>query len=163
MELAEACPDEFIQACKTNSWKMLHSDLARIFTGDYFLDNQKCEILQMYEGCVSDAAVAKAAATFFTKKNYKKFSTTVLEGVFPYLAQSDLQVLILQRLDPDVANVKIMLSKMKEPYNAILDVKSREKLSTTALNKSFIQFLVGKGLIAEKKCGADGDTKKADS
>lgn len=163
MELAEACPDEFIQACKTNSWKMLHSDLARIFTGDYFLDNQKCEILQMYEGCVSDAAVAKAAATFFTKKNYKKFSTTVLEGVFPYLAQSDLQVLILQRLDPDVANVKIMLSKMKEPYNAILDVKSREKLSTTALNKSFIQFLVGKGLIAEKKGGADGDTKKADS
>ena len=163
MELAEACPDEFIQACKTNSWKMLHSDLARIFTGDYFLDNQKCEILQMYEGCVSDAAVAKAAATFFTKKNYKKFSTTVLEGVFPYLAQSDLQVLILQRLDPDVANVKIMLSKMKEPYNAILDVKSREKLSTTALNKSFIQFLVGKGLIAEKKGGADVDTKKADS
>lgn len=163
MELAEACPDEFIQACKTNSWKMLHSDLARIFTGDYFLDNQKCEILQMYEGCVSDAAVAKAAATFFTKKNYKKFSTTVLEGVFPYLAQSDLQVLILQRLDPDVANVKTMLSKMKEPYNAILDVKSREKLSTTALNKSFIQFLVGKGLIAEKKGGADGDTKKADS
>ena len=163
VELAEAYPNEFIQACKTNSWEMLNSDLARIFTGDHFLDSQKCEILQMYEGCVSDEVVARAAASFITKKNYKKFSTTVLEGVFPYLAQSDLQVLILQRLDPDVAKVKTMLSKMKESYNAILDVKSREKLSLTALNKPFIQFLVDKGLITETKNGADGEAKKADS
>ena len=162
MELAEACPDEFVQACKTNSLKLLQKDLIRIFTSNRFLDDQKCDVLHKFEECVSNAAVAKAVATFLAETNYTKFSTTVLECVFPYLAQSDLQVLILQRLDPDAAKVKTVLSKMKEPYNTILDAKSREKLSPTALNKSFIQFLVGKGLIAEKKGGADGDAKKAD-
>ena len=104
---------------------------------------------------MSDAKVVKAVAAFLTKHNYKKFSTTVLEGVFPYLAQSDLQVLILQRLDPDVAKIKVMISKMKGPYNSVLDEKSRKELSSTALNKSFIRFLIDKGLIAGKINGAD--------
>ena len=150
MEMAEAYPSEFVQACKIYTWKMNKKDLARIFTCDRFSDNQKCEILQMYEGCVSDVSIAKAAATFLTKRNYKKFSTTVLEGVFPYLVQSDLQVVILQRLDPDAAKVKSMISKMKEPYNLVLDEKSRKELSSTALNKSFKRFLAGKGLITDK-------------
>ena len=159
MELAEAFPDEFIQACKTNSWEMLHKDLVRIFTGDRFSDNQKCEMLRMYEAGVSDATVAKAAATFLTKGNYKKFSTTVLEGVFQHIAQPELQVLILQRLDPDAAKVKTMIPKMKEPYNRVLDEKSRKELSSNALNKSFVKFLIGKGLMAGKINGADGDAK----
>ena len=159
IELVEAYPHEFIQACKINSWEMLPKDLSRIFTSEKFLDNQKCEMLQMNEGCISDDTVAMAAATFLTKKNYKKFSTTVLESLFPHLAQSDLQVLILQRLDPDIAKVKIMLSRMKEPYNTVLDETSRKNLSSTALNNSFIKFLVGKGLIADKKSGAIGDNK----
>lgn len=162
MALAEACPDEFVQACKTNSLKIIQKDLIRIFTGNRFLDEEKCAVLQMYEESLSNAAVAKAVATFLTETNYAKFSTTVLECVFPYLAQSDLQILILQRLDPDATKIKAMLLKMKEPYNTILDVKSRERLSLTALNKSFIHFLVGKGLIAEKEGSADGDTKEAD-
>lgn len=86
-----------------------------------------------------------------TKGNYKKFSTTVLEGVFQHLAQPELQVLILQRLDPDAAKVKAMIPKMKEPYNNVLDEKRRKELSSTALNKSFKRFLSGKGLIADKK------------
>ena len=151
MELAEAFPDEFIQACKTNTWKMSNKELVRIFTGNRFTDNQKCEMLRMYEGGVSDATVAKAAATFLTKGNYKKFSTTVLEGVFQHLAQPELQVLILQRLDPDAAKVKAMIPKMKEPYNNVLDEKRRKELPSTALNKSFKRFLTGKGLIADKK------------
>lgn len=151
MELAEAFPNEFIHACKTNTWKMSNKELVRIFTGNRFTDNQKCEMLRMYEGGVSDAAVAKAAATFLTKGNYKKFSTTVLEGVFQHLAQPELQVLILQRLDPDVAKVKAMIPKMKEPYNNVLDEKRRKELPSTALNKSFKRFLAGKGLIADKK------------
>lgn len=151
MELAEAFPNEFIHACKTNTWKMSNKELVRIFTGNRFTDNQKCEMLRMYEGGVSDAAVAKAAATFLTKGNYKKFSTTVLEGVFQHLAQPELQVLILQRLDPDVAKVKAMIPKMKEPYNNVLDEKHRKELPSTALNKSFKRFLAGKGLIADKK------------
>ena len=163
MELAEACPDEFVQAYKANSLKMLQKDLIRIFTSNRLSDDQKCEVLQKSEECVSNAAVAKSAATFLAETNYAKFSTAVLERVFPHLAQTDLQVLILLRLDPDAAKVKTMLSKMKEPYNTILYVKSREKLSLTALNKSFIQFLVDKGLITETKNGADGEAKKADS
>lgn len=151
MELAEAFPSEFIQACRTNSWEMLHKDLARIFTGDRFSDNQKCDMLKMYEGCVSKALVATAVATFLTKVNYRKFSTTVLEGVFPHIVQPELQVLILQRLDPDAAKVKAMIPKMKEPYNHVLDEKSRKGLSSTALNRSFKRFLVGKGLITDKK------------
>ncbi len=151
MELAEAFPDEFIQACKTNTWKMSNKELVRIFTGNRFTDNQKCEMLRMYEGGVSDATVVKAAATFLTKGNYKKFSTTVLEGVFQHLAQPELQVLILQRLDPDAAKVKTMIPKMKEPYNNVLDEKRRKELPSTALNKSFKRFLAGKGLIADKK------------
>lgn len=151
MELAEAFPDEFIQACKTNTWKMSNKELVRIFTGNRFTDNQKCEMLRMYEGGVSDATVAKAAATFLTKGTYKKFSTTVLEGVFQHLAQPELQVLILQRLDPDAAKVKAMIPKMKEPYNNVLDEKRRKELPSTALNKSFKRFLAGKGLIADKK------------
>ena len=155
MELAEAFPSEFIQACRTNSWEMLHKDLARIFTGDRFSDNQKCDMLKMYEGCVSKALVATAVATFLTKVNYRKFSTTVLEGVFPHIVQPELQVLILQRLDPDVAKIKVMISKMKGPYNSVLDEKSRKELSSTALNKSFIRFLIDKGLIAGKINGTD--------
>ena len=151
MELVEAYPDEFIQACKTNTWKLPNKELVRIFTGDRFSDNQKCEMLRMHEGCVSDVAVAKAAATFLTKGNYKKFSTTVLEGVFQHLAQPELQVLILQRLDPDAAKVKAMIPKMKEPYNNVLDEKRRKELPSTALNKSFKRFLISKGLIADKK------------
>ncbi len=151
MELAEAYPSEFVQACKIYTWKMNKKDLTRIFTGDRFSDNQKCDILQMYEECVSDVPVANAAATFLTKRNYKKFSTTLLEGVFPYLTQSDLQVLILQQLDPDATKVKAMLSKIKEPYNNVLDEKRRKELPSTALNKSFKRFLAGKGLIADKK------------
>lgn len=159
MELAEAFPSEFIQACKTNSWEMLHKDLVRIFTGDRFSDNQKCEMLRMYDGCVSKVSVAVAAATLLTKVNYRKFSTTVLEGVFPHLAQPELQVLIVQRLDPDAEKVKAMISKMKEPYNRVLDEKSRKELSSNALNKSFVKFLIGKGLMAGKINGADGDAK----
>ena len=159
VELAEAYPNEFIQACKINSWEMHHKDLIRIFAGDRFAENQKCEILQMYEGCVSDVTVAKAAATFMTKKNYKKFSSKVLEGVFQYLAQCDLQALILMRLNPDAAKVKAMLSKMKEPYNTVLDEKKREMLSSTALNKSVIQFLIGKGLIVDTKKDTGGALK----
>ena len=155
MELAEAFPSEFIQACRTNAWEMLHKDLARIFTGDRFSDNQKCDMLKMYEGCVSKALVATAVATFLTKVNYRKFSTTVLEGVFPHIVHPELQVLILQRLDPDVAKIKVMISKMKGPYNSVLDEKSRKELSSTALNKSFIRFLIDKGLIAGKINGAD--------
>ena len=151
MELAEAFPSEFIQACKTNSWEMLNKDLVRIFTGDRFSDNQKCEMLKMYEGCVSNTTVVKAAATFLTRGNYRRFSTTVLEGVFPYLVQPELQVLIMQRLDPDAAKVKAMIPKMKEPYNNVLDEKRRKELPSTALNKSFKRFLIGKGLIADKK------------
>jgi hypothetical protein len=155
MELAEACQSEFIQACKTYAWKMSNNDLTRIFTGDRFSDSQKCVILKMHEGNVSDATVAKATATFLTKGNYKKFSTTVLEGVFPHLMQPELQVLILQRLDLDSVKVKAMITKMKEPYNSVLDEKSRKELSSNALNKSFINFLIGKGLIAGKINGTD--------
>lgn len=64
MELAEAFPDEFIQACKTNTWKMSNKELVRIFTGNRFTDNQKCEMLRMYEGGVSDATVAKEQQHF---------------------------------------------------------------------------------------------------
>lgn len=159
MELAEAFPSEFIQACKTNSWEMLNKDLVRIFTGDRFSDNQKCEMLKMYEGCESKASVAAAVATFLTKVNYRKFSTTVLEGVFPHIVQPELQVLILQRLDPDVAKVKAMIPKMKEPYNSVLDEKIRKELPSNALNKSFIKFLMGKGFIADKISGVGGDAK----
>ncbi len=151
MELAEAFPSEFIQACKTNSWEMLNKDLVRIFTGDRFSDNQKCEMLKMYEGCESKASVAAAVATFLTKVNYRKFSTTVLEGVFPHIVQPELQVLILMKLDPDAAKIKDMIPKMKGPYNNFLDEKSRKELSSNALNKSFKRFLVGKGLITDKK------------
>ena len=151
MELAEAFPSEFIQACKTNSWEMLNKDLVRIFTGDRFSDNQKCEMLKMYEGCESKASVAAAVATFLTKVNYRKFSTTVLEGVFPHIVQPELQVLILMKLDPDAAKIKAMIPKMKGPYNNFLDEKSRKELSSNALNKSFKRFLVGKGLITDKK------------
>lgn len=159
MELVEAYPDKFIQACKTNTCEMLHKDLIRIFTGDRFSDNQKCEMLKMYEGCVSDVTVAKAAATFLTKGNYKKFSTTVLEGVFQHIAQSELQVLLLQRLDPDAAKVKTMIPKMKEPYNNVLDEKRRKELPSTALNKSFIRFLIGKGLIVGSRSHIGGEAK----
>lgn len=159
MELAEAFPDEFIQACKTNTWKMSNKELVRIFTGNRFTDNQKCEMLRMYEGGVSDATVAKAAATFLTKGNYKKFSTTVLEGVFQHLAQPELQVLILQRLDPDAAKVKTMIPKMKEPYNNVLDEKRRKEFPSTALNKSFIRFLIGKGLIVGSRSHIGGEAK----
>ena len=155
MELAEACQSEFIQACKTHAWKMSNNDLTRIFTGDRFSDSQKCVILKMHEGNVSDATVAKATATFLTKGNYKKFSTMVLEGVFPHLMQPELQVLILQSLDLDSVKVKAMIAKMKEPYNSVLDEKSRKELSSNALNKSFINFLIGKGLIAGKINGTD--------
>lgn len=151
MELVEACPSEFIQACKTHAWKMSNKDLTRIFSGDRFLDSQKCEMLKLYEGHVSDASVAKAAATFLTEGNYIKFSTTVLESVFPHLAQPELQVWILMKLDPDAAKIKAMIPKMKGPYNNFLDEKSRKELSSNALNKSFKRFLVGKGLITDKK------------
>ena len=123
----------------------------RIFTGDRFSDNQKCEMLKMYEGCESKASVAAAVATFLTKVNYRKFSTTVLEGVFPHIVQPELQVLILMKLDPDAAKIKAMIPKMKGPYNNFLDEKSRKELSSNALNKSFKRFLVGKGLITDKK------------
>lgn len=151
MELAEACQSEFIQACKTHVWKMSNNDLTRIFSGDRFLDSQKCEMLKLYEGHVSDASVAKAAATFLTEGNYIKFSTTVLESVFPHLAQPELQVLILMKLDLDAAKIKAMIPKMKGPYNNFLDEKRRKELSSNALNKSFKRFLVGKGLITDKK------------
>ena len=160
MELAEAYPSEFIQACKTNSWEMLCKDLARIFTSERFSDGQKCDVAQMYESGVSDTSVAKAVAAFLTKRNYKKMSEIVLEGVFPYLAQSDLQALILQRLNPASEKVKEMIPKMKTPYNAIFDDKCREQLPSTALNKSFVQFLIGKGLIAEKTTPGDNGNAK---
>lgn len=161
MELAEAYPSEFIQACKTNSWEMLCKDLARIFTSERFSDGQKCDVAQMYESGVSDTSVAKAVAAFLTKRNYKKMSEIVLEGVFPYLAQSDLQALILQRLNPASEKVKEMIPKMKTPYNAIFDDKCRAQLPSTALNKSFVQFLIGKGLIAVKTTlGDNGNAKE---
>lgn len=159
MELAEGCSTEFVQACKCHEWKMLYKDLIRIFIGDRFSENQKLEILQMYEGATSKDEVARAASTVLTRKNYKKFSATVLEGVFPHLAQPDLQILILQRLDPAPEKVKTMLAQMKEPYNAVLDEQCRKTLLHTALNRSFVKFLIGKGLIVVKKSDSTVDVK----
>ena len=149
MDLAETYPSEFIQASKTNGWAMHYSDLIRIFTGNQFSDNQKCEVLKLFENGVRNDGVAKAAATFLTKGNYKKFSTSVLDEIFKHITQSDLQVLVLQRLNPDTEKIKNMIAKMQAPYNQVLDAKQRKTLPLTSLNKSFIKFLSEKGLIAD--------------
>ena len=62
-------------------------------------------------------------------------------------------------LDSDIAKIKAMIPKMKEPYNSALDEKSRKELPSNALNKSFIKFLMGKGFIADKISGVSGDAK----
>ena len=147
IELAEVYPSVFVQACKIHSWKLIHKDLIRIFTGSCFADDQKIALLQMHESSVSNVAVSKAVATFLSEDNYTKVSASVLENAFPYLTQSDVQVLILLRLDPAPDKVKAMLSKMQEPYNAALIAKGWEKLPPMTLNKSFTQFLIRKGLI----------------
>lgn len=151
MELAEVYSNEFIQACKIHSWKLTHKDLARIFMGSCFTGDQKIDLLKTHEGSASNVAVAKAIASFLSEDNYMKVSASVLENAFPHLTQSDVQVLILLRLDPAPEKVKAMLLKLKEPYKDALVAKGWEKHEPMTLSKSFMQFLIRKGLITKEK------------
>lgn len=154
MALAEAYPDEFVRACKVSDWEMAHDDLTRICIGDKFSDVQKMNVLQLYEGAVSDTTVAKVAAPILTTRNYKKLSASSLETLFPYLMQSELQMLVLQKLDLDPQQIRNRISQMREPYNKILDAKARGQLPSSSAYKAFLRFLIGKGLIAESRSGA---------
>ena len=62
-----------------------------------------------------------------------------------------LEVLILLRLDPAPEKVKAMLLKLKEPYKDALVAKGWEKHEPMTLSKSFMQFLIRKGLITKEK------------